>query len=217
MRPALRALARDPRDDASRFPATGSGCKMDPALGFDVFVKQIDDVLDAAGVERAAICGVSYGGLIAVRYAALRPERVSRADPDVDAGPRVAAEPRDRLATSRSRGCRCRPSAAPRSIAWAAKSGPRFRTGGRGSDSRSHMSARRDGALLPGLMARRVQLQQQTPTPTRLPAHHRSHTGRDRRRMPRPRRPGGIRRSISELIRGRAVTRFSIARVISGC
>jgi len=39
---------------------------------------QIDRVLEEAGVESADFCGVSYGGLIALRYAALRPERVRR-------------------------------------------------------------------------------------------------------------------------------------------
>lgn len=54
----------------------GSGSRLDPRLGFDSFVAQIDHVLDAAGVASATICGISYGGLIAYRYATLRPERV---------------------------------------------------------------------------------------------------------------------------------------------
>jgi pimeloyl-ACP methyl ester carboxylesterase len=48
---------------------------MDPGLGFDSFVNQVDAVLDRAGVEQATLCGVSYGGWIALRYAALRPNR----------------------------------------------------------------------------------------------------------------------------------------------
>jgi 3-oxoadipate enol-lactonase len=51
--------------------------KMDASRGFESYVEQIDRVLDRAGVERAAICGVSYGGVIAVHYAARHPERVS--------------------------------------------------------------------------------------------------------------------------------------------
>jgi pimeloyl-ACP methyl ester carboxylesterase len=39
-------------------------------------VVQIDRVLEEAGVADAVICGVSYGGLIASRYAGLRPHRV---------------------------------------------------------------------------------------------------------------------------------------------
>ncbi len=40
-------------------------------------LRQIDEALDRAGVERAAICGVSLGGMIAMRYAAERPEHTS--------------------------------------------------------------------------------------------------------------------------------------------
>jgi pimeloyl-ACP methyl ester carboxylesterase len=49
---------------------------LDPRLGFDTFVLQVDRVLERARVERAFVCGVSWGGLIALRYAALRPDRV---------------------------------------------------------------------------------------------------------------------------------------------
>ena len=38
---------------------------------------EIDAALDRAGVGRAAICGVSLGGMIALHYAASRPDRVS--------------------------------------------------------------------------------------------------------------------------------------------
>ena len=55
----------------------GSGRRYDPALGFENQMRQLDDVLDRAGLERAALCGVSFGGLVAVRYAATRPHRVS--------------------------------------------------------------------------------------------------------------------------------------------
>jgi 3-oxoadipate enol-lactonase len=55
----------------------GSGAKLDPALGFDNYIRQLDSVFLKAGLERAALCGVSYGGFIALRYAAQRPERVT--------------------------------------------------------------------------------------------------------------------------------------------
>jgi 3-oxoadipate enol-lactonase len=54
-----------------------SGLKYDRALGFDNYMRQLDGVLDRAGLDRAALCGISYGGFIAVRYAALRPDRVT--------------------------------------------------------------------------------------------------------------------------------------------
>jgi len=55
----------------------GSACTQDPARGFDNYLDQLDRVFETAGVERAALCGISYGGFIALRYAASRPERVS--------------------------------------------------------------------------------------------------------------------------------------------
>jgi 3-oxoadipate enol-lactonase len=55
----------------------GSDMPFDPSLGFDNFVRQLDRVFDVSGIVRAALCGVSYGGFIALRYAAVRPERVT--------------------------------------------------------------------------------------------------------------------------------------------
>jgi pimeloyl-ACP methyl ester carboxylesterase len=44
---------------------------------FDCYVEQVREALDTAGLEKAAICGVSYGGLIAAAFAVRYPERVS--------------------------------------------------------------------------------------------------------------------------------------------
>lgn len=55
----------------------GSDRPMDPALGFDVYIRQLEDVMNSAGVERAALCGISFGGTVAVRYTALHPEQVT--------------------------------------------------------------------------------------------------------------------------------------------
>jgi pimeloyl-ACP methyl ester carboxylesterase len=49
----------------------------DAAAGFENYVRQVDHVLDRAGLARATLVGVSYGGLIATEFAARRPERVS--------------------------------------------------------------------------------------------------------------------------------------------
>ena len=50
-----------------------------PAIrpGIDGFADQIDTVLNRQGLNRAIVCGISFGGLVALRYAARRPERVS--------------------------------------------------------------------------------------------------------------------------------------------
>lgn len=78
MLPAVRELARTCRTISySLCGERGSGFALDPSLGFESHVRQLDAVYAAAGLDRAALCGVSYGGFIALRYAALHPERVS--------------------------------------------------------------------------------------------------------------------------------------------
>jgi 3-oxoadipate enol-lactonase/4-carboxymuconolactone decarboxylase len=54
-----------------------SGGRFDPASGFWSYVDQVRDALDALAIERAAICGVSYGGLVAAAFAARYPDRVA--------------------------------------------------------------------------------------------------------------------------------------------
>ena len=78
MKPAIAALQQRCRTITYTLSGDlGSGTTPDPAVGFDTFVQQLDEVFDRAQLTRAALCGVSYGGLIALRYAATRPERVS--------------------------------------------------------------------------------------------------------------------------------------------
>ena len=76
MRPAVAALARRCRVITfSLADEPTCGTAFDPATGFACYVRQVGDALDAAGLERAAICGVSYGGLIAAAFAAENPAR----------------------------------------------------------------------------------------------------------------------------------------------
>ena len=78
MRPALDALSRDERAISySLCGDIGSGARLDPELGFDSYMRQLDDVFGRSGVRRAAVVGVSYGGFVALRYAATRQDRVS--------------------------------------------------------------------------------------------------------------------------------------------
>jgi pimeloyl-ACP methyl ester carboxylesterase len=78
MRPGLAALAKRCRTVSYTLCGDfGSDMKFDCALGFDNFLRQIDDLFERTGFQQAAICGVSYGGFIALRYAAARPERVT--------------------------------------------------------------------------------------------------------------------------------------------
>ena len=78
MLPGLRALGSRCRAISYTLAGDfGSGMKFDRTTGFDNFVLQLDEVFERTGIRRAALCGVSYGGFIALHYAAARPDRVS--------------------------------------------------------------------------------------------------------------------------------------------
>lgn len=78
MLPAVEALGARARTISYTLCGDwGSGCRLNEARGFENYVLQLDAVLERAGLQQAALCGVSYGGLVAVHYAAQRPERVS--------------------------------------------------------------------------------------------------------------------------------------------
>jgi 3-oxoadipate enol-lactonase len=78
MQPALDALSRACRTISYTLCGDfGSGMPLDRKLGFECYMRQLDAVVERTGVQRFALCGVSYGGWIALRYAARRPERVS--------------------------------------------------------------------------------------------------------------------------------------------
>jgi pimeloyl-ACP methyl ester carboxylesterase len=78
LRPGLVELSRCCRTISYSLAGDfGSNMPYDPALGFENYVRQLDDVLERCEVRTAALCGISYGGFIVVRYAALRPERVT--------------------------------------------------------------------------------------------------------------------------------------------
>ena len=83
MKPAVDALARQCRvitfslaDEPSCHGRRGWSAN-EARFDFSCYVDQIAEAMDAAGVQQAAICGVSYGGLIAAAFAARHPERTS--------------------------------------------------------------------------------------------------------------------------------------------
>ena len=57
--------------------AGDSGRPFDRDQGFDAYLAQIEDVLQRTGVDDATVCGVSFGGLIALHWAARRPRRTT--------------------------------------------------------------------------------------------------------------------------------------------
>jgi pimeloyl-ACP methyl ester carboxylesterase len=52
-----------------------SGLPFDPSRGLDNDSAQVAAVLDEKKIDRAVVCGMSFGGLVALRFAATHPER----------------------------------------------------------------------------------------------------------------------------------------------
>ncbi|MBI4885987.1 MAG: alpha/beta hydrolase [Acidobacteria bacterium] len=78
MAPAIDALAQRCRVITfSLADEPSCGARFDPARGFECYVEQVRDALDQSGLDRACICGVSYGGLIAAAFAARYPDRAA--------------------------------------------------------------------------------------------------------------------------------------------
>jgi pimeloyl-ACP methyl ester carboxylesterase len=74
----LHVLAADHR--LIRYDARGNGLsdwEVDD-ISFDAFVRDLESVIDAIGVERFPLLGISQGCAIAIAYAVRHPERVSR-------------------------------------------------------------------------------------------------------------------------------------------
>ncbi|HVG54884.1 MAG TPA: alpha/beta hydrolase [Vicinamibacterales bacterium] len=78
MKPAVDALsARCRVVTFSLADEPTCGGRFDAAHGFDCYVDQIREAMDLAGISKAVVAGVSYGGLIAAAFAAHHPARVS--------------------------------------------------------------------------------------------------------------------------------------------
>lgn len=56
----------------------GSGRRTGAHAPIEDYVAQLREVMDAAGLQAAALCGISFGGAVAARFAAQYPERVTR-------------------------------------------------------------------------------------------------------------------------------------------
>lgn len=59
------------------YPGHGGQPPSDVPIVMDDLVDQLFDVMDKSGVERAHLAGISIGGMIAIRAAVLRPDRVA--------------------------------------------------------------------------------------------------------------------------------------------
>ena len=72
-----RELSRD--NTFFRYDARGNGLsdREVPDVGFDSFVGDLETVVDAAGIDRFVLLGISQGCAVSVAYAVRHPERVS--------------------------------------------------------------------------------------------------------------------------------------------
>ena len=78
MKPGIDALGQQGRVITfSLADEPSAHARFDEAAGFWNYVEQVREALDVSGIDRAAICGVSYGGLVAGAFAARYPGRVS--------------------------------------------------------------------------------------------------------------------------------------------
>ncbi len=77
MTPTIDALSAHGRVvSGSLCGEPSSEVRLVPSMGFDAHVTLLDHWLDRARLDRVTLCGVSFGGWVALRYAAARPERV---------------------------------------------------------------------------------------------------------------------------------------------
>ncbi len=74
----MEALSRD--RTLVRYDERGNGLSdWDVAdISFDAFLRDLETVVDAAGLERFALFGISQGAAVSIAYAVKHPERVSR-------------------------------------------------------------------------------------------------------------------------------------------
>jgi pimeloyl-ACP methyl ester carboxylesterase len=77
MEPAVDALARHCRVITFSLADEPSAEWESHVDGFEAYVEQVAQALDACGLQRAVVCGVSYGGLVAAAFARRFPERVT--------------------------------------------------------------------------------------------------------------------------------------------
>lgn len=71
VRPAVDALSAHFR--VITFPLCDEDRHVDPARGLDPWVDQVAAALKETGLARATICGISFGGLVALRFVATHP------------------------------------------------------------------------------------------------------------------------------------------------
>jgi pimeloyl-ACP methyl ester carboxylesterase len=98
MRPAVDALSQHFR--VLTFSLRGereTGLPVDHERGLDNYVAQVGRVLEEKRVDRAIVCGVSFGGVVAARFASTQPARTAKLILVSTPGPAWHLKPRHRF------------------------------------------------------------------------------------------------------------------------
>jgi 3-oxoadipate enol-lactonase len=90
MRRAIEALS-------AHFQVLTFSLREDQPVTMETFTSQITSALEGAGVRRATICGISFGGNVALRFAATNPDRVEALVLASTPGPGWRLRPRHEL------------------------------------------------------------------------------------------------------------------------
>ncbi len=74
--PTVDALARSHRVITFSLAGEPEGRAFDADRGLENYVDDLDAAIETARVDRPTVLGVSFGGVVALRFASIRPERV---------------------------------------------------------------------------------------------------------------------------------------------
>ena len=74
-----------------------SGFEFDESRAFESYADHVRTVMDAAGVDRAIVCGLSFGGLVALNLASRHPNRVEALVLTSTPGPGFSLRPRHEM------------------------------------------------------------------------------------------------------------------------
>jgi pimeloyl-ACP methyl ester carboxylesterase len=91
------ALARANRVMAFSFAGERGGRSFDAGLGIDNYIDDLQEVFRVTHLDRAILVGVSFGGVVALRFSAGEPGRVRALILVSTPGPSWAPKPRHRL------------------------------------------------------------------------------------------------------------------------
>jgi len=97
MRRAVDALSSVCRVITFSLDDVDAGRRFNKDGGFNDYIDHIERTLNTLNIERAAICGISFGGIVALHFAARRPDRTAALILVSTPGPRWKLAPSRRV------------------------------------------------------------------------------------------------------------------------